>query len=369
MMRGIQGFLLSCLLLLAGCTEYETVEHETGYRGRARLNPWLAAEKFTKAYDQPVISTLLWKDPTDEEIVWFMPMAMLSNSTYIRKVDDWIQGGGHLVLIAEYAEPGNDWGNAGKGDVEMRAALKEFFDRYGVNFEKRESASASEISFAGKPYKVSAKSDCRVSIRKGSAGVFVTGKIGDGRLTILTDGRIFRNRWIGEQEHAALLKALIDETEWGGSVGFLRGSKLSLWELVAEHLWAVLIAAAVLLVLWLWKSMPRFGPRLSGKPEEPQRGYDHHLEALGFYQWRIDKCSELLAPLRAQIVDRGQRFAAKSGRRDDDFFQVLADLAGIPRERVQRALVEVSPADAAILTRTTADLQRLLHLLNERTTL
>ena len=41
---------------------------------------------------------------------------------------------------------------------------------------------------------------------------------GDGRITVITDGRIFRNRWIGENDHAALLAALIecDGIRWHG---------------------------------------------------------------------------------------------------------------------------------------------------------
>ena len=94
------------------------------------------------------------------------------------------------------------------------------------------------------------------------------------------------------------------------------------------------------------------------------RGYEHHLEALGDFQWRLDRAASLLAPLREQIVELGQRTSVRAGRRDDDFFQFLADRAGLPRERVFRALAEAAPADSAILTRTTADLQQLLKVLN-----
>jgi hypothetical protein len=88
------------------------------------------------------------------------------------------------------------------------------------------------------------------------------------------------------------------------------------------------------------------------------------LEALGDFQWRLDRAAALLVPLRAQVVERGQRLAVRSGRRDDDFFQFLADRAGLPRERVFRALAEAAPPDSGVLTRTAADLQRLLNILH-----
>ena len=68
--------------------------------------------------------------------------------------------------------------------------------------------------------------------------------------------------------------------------------------------------------------------------------------------------------MREQIVELGQRTSVRAGRRDEDFFQFLADRAGLPRERVFRALAEAAPADPAILTRTTADLQQLLKVLH-----
>ena len=117
-------------------------------------------------------------------------------------------------------------------------------------------------------------------------------------------------------------------------------------------------------LLWLWKNLSRFGPLEAADAPPTLRGYEHHLEALGDFQWRLDRAASLLAPLREQIVELGQRISVRAGRRDEDFFQFLADRAGLPRERVFRALAEAAPADSAILTRTTADLQQLLQVLH-----
>ena len=126
----------------------------------------------------------------------------------------------------------------------------------------------------------------------------------------------------------------------------------------------VLVGLLVLVLLWLWKNLSRFGPLEAAADAPALRGYEHHLEALGDFQWRLDRGARLLEPLRSQIVDRGQRACQRAGHRDDDFFQYLADLAGLPRERVHRALTEAAPPDAAILTRSTADLQKLLQVLH-----
>jgi hypothetical protein len=211
---------------------------------------------------------------------------------------------------------------------------------------------------------VDTKSSSSVALEGEEPGVFASVKNLDGRVTVLTDARIFRNRWIADKQHAELLEALIESTEYEGAVAFLRGSGLSLWGLLGKHLWPVLVALGCLIGLWLWKNLTRFGPLEAAEGVSTLRGYEHHLEALGDFQWRLDRATGLLAPLRCQIIERGQRISVRAGKRDEDFFQFLADRADLPRERVFRALAEAAPADTFTLTRTSADLQKLLQVLH-----
>jgi len=364
-MRILLHFLTIALFLsFVSCNEYDEVEREVGYKGKARLNPWLAAEKFAKRYGHRVKSSVGWKNPEDADSTWIMPISVLSNKTYVDHAEQWMRNGGHLILIVEYASPGDDWKDYRSIVPEIQPPLQQMLDDAKVKIEATGGGSAGKILFEGKDYPVSANSTSSVADGKKKAGVFVSKQVGYGRLTVLTDGRILRNRWISDQNHAGLLNALMDSSRSTGSVGFMRGSGLSLWDMVMEHLWPILIALTALIILWLWKSLVRFGPVEPAVPVRLLRGYDHHLEALGDFQWRLDKASSLLAPIRALIVERGQRMSARVGRRDDDFFGFLAERSDIPRDRVFRALTEHAPADPAILTRTTADLQRLLQVIN-----
>ena len=359
--------MLLAMLALAGC-DYTEVKREIGYKGRARVNPWLAAERFCEHYEGKVRSLATWTTPTYDDAVWFVPASIPSNTSYIRQLEEWVGDGGHLVLLVEHADSeSSDWSSHAP-PPDLEPALLEMLEKEGIQLSAAiaatEGVSAEKIQFQKESYEVDAKSSSRVSSEGSEPGVFASVTSGDGRITVLTDARIFRNRWIGDKDHAALLDALIGATEYEGNIGFLRGSGLSLWGLLRDHLWPVLLGLALLTVLWLWKNFTRFGPVESANAGSTLRGYEHHLEALGDFQWRLDRAAALLVPLREQIVERGQRIRARSGRRDDDFFQFLADRASLPRERVHRALVEISPADSAILTRTTADLQRLLEVLH-----
>ena len=359
--------VLLLAMLAAGCGEYDEVKRETGYKGKARINPWLAAERFTEGLGYEVISSPTWKNPEWTESVCFMPAALLSNASFTKRVEDWIVGGGHLVLMVDRADSDHDDWSRYRFSIEshMDASLSTMLKEAKLEVTLRGISSKggtpfTQIPFGGTEYKVTAEANSTVKEGKGEEGVFASAEYGEGRITVLTDARIFRNRWIADREHASLLRALIEVSPNAGTVMFVRGSGVSFWGLLGRYLWPFLIGLGILVALWLWRSFSRFGPVESATEPSPLRGYDHHLEALGDFQWRLDKGSALLAPLREQIIEKGQQLSAKIGRRDDDFFQVLAERAGIPRERVVRALTEAAPADGIILTRTVADLQRLL---------
>jgi len=364
----VKWFALFLAVVALTACNYTEVKRETGYKGKARLNPWLAAERFCEPYEGEVRSLASWTEPTQDDAVWFVPASLLSNESFTRRLDSWMVDGGHLIVMVDHSSAEtNDWSGYSP-PPSPDPALLDLLENCGITLTHSEGSAnkvkAKRIKFDGETFKVNASSNSSVALDDDKPGIFASVERGDGRLTVLTDGRLFRNRWIGEKDHAALLDALILATDYTGNIGFTRGSGLSLWPLLGEHLWPVLIGLALLTLLWLWKNLSRFGPIETAHDGSTLRGYDHHLEALGDFQWRLDRGTALLEPLRAQILDRGQRVIQRSGHRDDDFFQFLADLAGLPRERVHRALAESAPPDTAILTRTTADLQRLLQVLH-----
>lgn len=362
-----------CLIILltlgmVGC-DYVEEEREVGYKGKARINPWLAAERFSQNYTDEVKSMPSWQAPASGDALLFVPASILGNRGYVRQVERWVLDGGHLVVLVDYSQSEtNDW-HIHSVNTAPDKSLTDMLGRAGLTLTAGEGSSRSEkavtrVTLEGRSYEVNASSASTVKTRNGEPGVFASARAGSGKISVLTDARLFRNRWIDEKEHAALLQGILRATEFTGAVGFIRGSGVSFWTLLARHLWPVLIGLGVLTVLWLWKNFTRFGPVEAASSTSALRGYDHHLEALGDFQWRLDKAAALLVPLRAEIVEKGQRIASRSGKRDEDFFQFLSDRSGIPRERVNRALTEAAPADAAILIRTAADLQSLLNILH-----
>lgn len=352
------------LLFLTGC-DYTEVERETGYKGKARVNPWLAAERFIGRLGYETHPVISWTEPDDGDAAWIVPASVLGNLSFTRAMEEWGHDGGHLILIVERTDSAtSDWFGR-HSPPSLEKALLDMLRSAGISLEASGSARASEIEFQGKSYKVDADSEAAVSLNEAEGGVFASTECGDGRITVITDGRIFRNRWIGENDHAALLAALLDAGEYDGRVGIVRDSGLSFPALLRQHLSPVLIAGAVLLVLWLWRNMSRFGPIESAAQPAVSRGYEHHLEALGFFHWKLDHATTLLAQLRAQVAEFGHRACLAAGRGDGDLHLFLAERAGLPTERVARALLVAAPHDPNAFTLVTADLQKLLDTLHQ----
>ena len=78
-------------------------------------------------------------------------------------------------------------------------------------------------------------------------------------VTLVSHAHAFRNRWIDDDDHAALLLALVDQTPVQ-QVIFIKAAALNLWGMLREHAWPALLALAVLVAAWLWGVLPRFGP-------------------------------------------------------------------------------------------------------------
>lgn len=352
------------LLVLGGCGKYEERERETGYRGAARLNPYLAAARFLQACGYDVKSITAWKKPTRNDQMMVMAASGLSNEGFVRQMRVWVNDGGHLVLLLERAgTETSDWSDFNPR-LEIGGALRDFLAEAGIEVAAPDDGSevkAEKISWGRKRYQVDCMSRHGVKLRGHRARAFGTSAYGKGRISVLSDARPIRNRFIDSGEHAALLLALAAWSGSGGHVTFLLGTELSFWSMLCQKDWPALLGIGAVLVLWLWKTMPRFGPPDHADDGLVVRAYDHHIEALGGFSWRMDRCSESLATLRVEAREHVKRRMASAGLRDADWFGQAGLLSGIPRERVERAMNPAPVPDEATFTRVASDLQKMIH--------
>jgi hypothetical protein len=363
----ILATLLMCLLL-AGCGGY-TIEHrEVGYRGKAKLDAYLAAARFLENLGYDVVSKPGWPKLDQDVGMLIVPAEVISTEAYKREISQWVIDGGHLLCLVEWGESYHDeWrGNGASfgGDDEeaVPKVLGDWLKDAGLTIDRKsgDKLKAEHLRASGKRYEVFAESSVGVSEGGKSRKVFGQAEYGQGLITVMADARPFRNRHIGDYDHAALLLSLAEASPYRGQIVIVRDAAISLWSLIWRHGWPALLGLIAVTLFWLWKNMPRFGPLRREEERSTVRDYDHHLEALGDFQWRLDKGAAMLRPLRDSVIERAQRIAY-TAHQGTDLFEWIAQRASITRDRAERAMTLDRPADPASFTRVLADLQKI-HL-------
>lgn len=357
--------ILACLLMTA-CGDYTTTRRETGYKGKARVDAYLAAARFLEQSGYRVESKPGWPDLKQDVSMLFVPSEVIATEAYMRELDTWVADGGHLLCLVEWGESYHDeWRGVASFRPEKEEVVPEvlhgWLEEAGLELSEKtgDKLTADEVKYHGQIYQIFAESSARLS-EGGKDRVFDQVRYGEGLITVMTDARPFRNRYIGDHDHAELLLSLANSSPYRGKIVIVRDAAISLWSLVWRHGSAVVIGILAVTFFWLWKNMPRFGPLRREEGRTTARDYDHHLEALGDFQWRLDKGAAMLRPLRDSVIERAQRMAA-SGHRDGDLFEWIAQRAGITRERAERAMTHDRPPDPASFARLMADLQKI-HL-------
>ncbi|WP_395740820.1 DUF4350 domain-containing protein [Prosthecobacter sp.] len=138
----LRGLLMLCgAVLLCGCKgHWEDVDKITGYKGKARVNPFLAAERLLDALGHDAHTTKsLAKLPPQNAVV------MLSNEGDLpegraKQLLQWAYGGGHIIYILSGTRPYNDF-DSPFGSYFSGVLLEEekdpFLEKLGVGVQKR----------------------------------------------------------------------------------------------------------------------------------------------------------------------------------------------------------------------------------------
>ena len=184
---------------------------------------------------------------------------------------------------------------------------------------------------------------------------------GQGYVTFLSDSDIFRNRNLGEHEHASLLAEL---TAGYDRVWLLYSSQMpGLLSLIWRWAPYLVISLGLFVALLLWRMSRRSGPLLV-RGQQQRRDLLEHLAAAAAYNWRIDPDAGYLRRAREQVERRWLSSHPQLQRLDqDNRCQWLAEHTGMTAESIRLALYD-EQKDAGSLVKITANLQRLLSALH-----
>ena len=177
---------------------------------------------------------------------------------------------------------------------------------------------------------------------------FVRLPYGNGSIDLLSDLRFLTNAELhDERAYQAFARQLLAPHYAEGTVHLVYAVDLpSLWRLLLEHGWPVLLPLLLALLAWLWMRTQRFGPMLPPLPEA-RRALVEHVQASGEHLHRYGRDALLLQALRDALFARMRRrdplAAALSGDAQSD---AIAARTGLPADAVRAALRTVPPANA-----------------------
>ena len=347
---------LGAFLVYAAVNWFELVEEPVriGAKREAIEDPYLAYARLLERMGTPFkrFETPSGLDslPSGGTLVLSGRRLAYMTPARVRRLLSWIEGGGHVV--AEWEPSGIDdplldgLGIERKFDKQAgrpampRMTPQEFRDQDIVTFDwphlgpaMRARAGVYFGELGLRTYRANAQ-----QVLQGKRMIALTFPVARGRVTVLPSLRFLRNSAIAENDHAELGWRLASTSK--PALLFVRLTSPGFMEWLTSDAWPALVAAALLLMLWLARIIPRFGPL---EPDAPpiRRSLLEHIVASGRFLWSRGAAAELVEAVRERVNRAARRSGAPT--------QALA-------VRVPGAAA--TPMDAVAFTQRMASLQQ-----------
>jgi hypothetical protein len=375
-------------LWLASHLEQVEVDHWTPPGQEARHNPFLAMTRFLDRIGRPLHQAGdMGLDALPPGGVVLLDAQRRTQLTPARTQGllDWVKRGGYLIVAAE--APG------------VKDPLLEFFqvdcgcgsnedDAESPAESQTENAAATAIKAPRRPESVSVSvpGTARPLLVDYSYRQLETGdkepeweagaadypaqilhfRHGTGHVTVLASlAQLFDNQHIGHRDHAELLWTLLEtyQPDHGRPVTLLTHlGRITLWDWLTQTALPATLSAVVLLALWLWSVVPRFGRTLPAVAPA-RRELREHLAAIGRYVWRVGGLDHWLETARESCRERlAQRHPSLLALAPAEQAQALAELTRRPASLIAAALHEPArtPQSFTLALRVLRNLERSL---------
>ena len=371
---------------------YEETE-ESGWSIDALRNPYLAAQKFMMKAGIEVtdVDSLNRLDELSGlGTLFFSDANQVQTPRQLAQVMDWLGQGGNVIYTADQVSDDDDmllrefsvevdWREFDTEDEDKDKPLSETLRDYNRQIEAgksreeiAQSLGAEEIvltrvEFADDIGDVEvAFDDARILLHPyisdtesvieprpiswsySEYGVHMMQfEVGNGLLTIISDPGIWTSYQIDQYDHAYLLWLLSSDE---GNFAILRSVlRDSIWALTRQNASEVLIAAGLLILIWIWRTGYRFG-RLVPRNLPYSRALGEHFSSVSHYLWHRRQGQYLVEPLRTRVLRRASLTLGEFGQADQARqFELIAQRCDLNPEAIARAFTSADFSESSFV--------------------
>jgi hypothetical protein len=346
------------------------VKRHEGMKAEALRNPFLAAERLFSRLGRKVTRI---RNSTDldalaagggDGVLILRARQQVFTPKQAERLLQWVERGAYLIADVEF--DGEDFLAKAFGVATVASSGKS-----PESGEKGAGKPCVDVVLPGDPL--------RYRLILGSARELAAGKIrpewrvagrngslilhyarGRGKVTLVNSLYFLGNWRIGQFDHAELAWALLRRYQPEGAIHLAdRLEYPSLWQWLAEYAWMALASFALLVALWLWSVIPRFGG-LRAAPDAARRDLAQHLFAIGRSLWREGGLGTLRELARREVAQRlALRHPALERRPAGERRAALARMTGLDDREIREALDDARAPSPEDFTRTMRTLQRL----------
>ena len=391
----VSGLVLLGLVgwgLYASIEFYEETE-ESGWSIDALRNPYLAAQKFMTESSIEVtdVDSLARLDElTNLGTLFFSDANQVQTPRQLEQVMNWLDVGGNVIYTADAVSHDDDlllrefsvdvdWREFEDEEETEDKTLSQTMREYNRQLESgksREEIASSlsdeedsitlvqfaddigdvEIAFndskvLSHPHILDSESNSEhdpFSWSYSEHGVHMMQfEVGSGLLTIISDPGIWTSYHIDQYDHAYLLWLL---SSGEGNFAILRSVlRDSIWVLMQRNATEFLIAAGLLILIWIWRAGYRFG-RLLPNDLSQSRALGEHFSSISHYLWHRRQGGHLVEPLRARVLRRASMTLGEfSGADQARQFELIARRCDLNPETIARAFASTDFNEASFV--------------------
>lgn len=278
--------------------EYVSEPEYVGLQGEARRNPLLAAMRLYERMGVPArearrVADLDTLEPGATLILLRQRAALTQRHT--EELLSWVSAGGHLIV-----EP-QDYRARDRvldGLNIHRRPLRLQPPRKPSEFRLPHAPEALRVDFGPRQHFIDVEKRAVLTVDEHWSVLLQRLPLGRGHVTVVNGLRFMMSRRIGELDHAEFAWQLVRfQPATPAVVVAARLEMPSLASWLRESASAAALTGALLILLWLWRVVPRFGPMRADPPPSRPRLLDH-IRASGRFHWASGSARRLLAAAR-----------------------------------------------------------------------